>query len=54
MAERDDHSDLAKILVVDDNAFTIEATRCMLQQYSLDSDQAIDGLEAFELVKQRF
>ena len=44
----------AKILLVDDNSFSTVATQCILQQYGYDCDSALDGREAFNLVKQRY
>lgn len=44
----------SKILLVDDNSFSTVATQCILHQYGIECDSALDGREAINLVKQRY
>ena len=39
-----------RVLLVDDDYFGLIATKCMLEQYGLDSDLANDGVDAVEKV----
>ena len=42
------------MLVVEDNFFSLAAVVNLLEQYGLESDNATDGQEAYELVKEKF
>ena len=47
-------SNLAKVLVVDDNMFSGMALKTILKQYDLESDVATDGKEAAAYVRERY
>ena len=42
-----------KVLIVDDNNYSSLALKSMFQQYGIETDEAISGEEAFELITNR-
>jgi len=43
----------AKVLVAEDDEFSLEVLKYMLSVYGITADQAVDGVETIERVKQK-